>query len=156
MQWAYKHLIPGIVRHTECNQYAYDVLHDAILRFALSANPDKHQRPHAYLRVIVNNLLLDSYHRDARQAAINLHAATANTHYEPSAECLADMQQRLMLLQQIIEKLPRRCREVFWLFKIEGLTQQQIAAQLGISVNMVERHMIRALMDLRAAKQYLL
>jgi RNA polymerase sigma-70 factor (ECF subfamily) len=156
LRWAYEHLIPGIMQHTSCRQYAHDVLHDALLRFALSPNLDRQQKPHAYLRIIVDNLLIDNYRDQARQTALTHRIQLANEPHAPSAEHLADTRQRLLLLQQTIENLPKRCREVFWLFKIEGLTQPQIAQQLGISVNMVERHMIRALLDLRAAKQALL
>jgi RNA polymerase sigma-70 factor (ECF subfamily) len=61
-----------------------------------------------------------------------------------------------MLLNQIIQDLPPRCREAFILFKIEGLSQKQIAVNLGISLNMVERHLIRALLDIRSAREQLL
>ncbi len=69
-----------------------------------------------------------------------------------SPEHLADLQQRLQALQSIIDCLPPRCREVFWLFRIEGVSQVEIAHTLGISLNMVERHVIRALLDLRLAR----
>ena len=73
----------------------------------------------------------------------------------PSAVVLADLQQRLAAAQRVIEGLPPRCREVFWLCKVEGHSQPRIAATLGISLNMVERHLMRALLDLRAARELL-
>ena len=39
-----------------------------------------------------------------------------------------------------------------WPFRIEGLPQQEIAAQLGISLNMVQRHIMRAMLDLLEAR----
>ena len=36
------------------------------------------------------------------------------------------------------------------------MKQNQIAEQLNISLNMVERHLIRALLDIRAARKQLL
>ena len=62
---------------------------------------------------------------------------------------------RLGAVQRVIQGLPARCREVFWLCKVEGHSQPQIAAMLGISLNMVERHLMRALLDLRAARELL-
>jgi RNA polymerase sigma-70 factor (ECF subfamily) len=44
---------------------------------------------------------------------------------------------------------------VFWLARIEGHRQVHIATLLGISLNMVERHLIRALLDLRTARDVL-
>lgn len=70
----------------------------------------------------------------------------------PSAEHLVDLQQRLAILQNIIDLLPARCKQVFWLFKIEGLSQQEIADRLGISLNMIQKHLIRAMLDLLEAR----
>ena len=75
--------------------------------------------------------------------------------FAPSAEHLADMQQRLEALQRVIDCLPPLCREVFWLARIEGHRQPEIARMLGISLSTVERHLIRALLDLRAARERL-
>ena len=46
--------------------------------------------------------------------------------------------QELELLTQAIQSLPTRCRQVLTLRKIYGLSQKEIAAQLGISENTVE------------------
>jgi RNA polymerase sigma factor (sigma-70 family) len=47
-------------------------------------------------------------------------------------------QQELELLTQAIQSLPARCRQVLTLRKIYGLSQKQIAAELGISEHTVE------------------
>ena len=60
------------------------------------------------------------------------------------------------ILQQAIESLPERCREIFKLSRMEGLQNKEIAARLGISVNTVEGQMSIALRKLRVAlKDYL-
>ena len=46
--------------------------------------------------------------------------------------------QELELLTQAIQLLPERCRQVLTLRKIYGLSQKEIAAQLGISEHTVE------------------
>jgi RNA polymerase sigma-70 factor (ECF subfamily) len=46
--------------------------------------------------------------------------------------------QELELLTQAIQSLPTRCRQVLTLRKIYGLSQREVAAQLGISENTVE------------------
>jgi RNA polymerase sigma-70 factor (ECF subfamily) len=153
--WAYKTLLPSIARKTQCKHHAKDILHDGFLCFALSSNPSRLQEPHAYLRTIVQHLVVEKYRKDTRSQnyldSIEFEEASV-----PSPEHLADIKQRLMLLNQIIQDLPPRCREAFILFKIEGLSQKQIAVNLGISLNMVERHLIRALLDIRSAREQLL
>lgn len=155
LHWAYITLLPKLTRKIHCQHQANDILHDGFLRFALSRNPNRHQQPHAYFQTIVQNLILEKHRKDTHSLEYQqFHELThANT---PSAEHLADVKQRLELLTQIIQDLPPRCREVFIQFRIEGQSQSSIAAQLGISLNMVERHLIRALLDIRTSRQQLL
>ncbi len=54
-------------------------------------------------------------------------------------------QQELELLQEALQSLPERCREVFILRRIHGLAQKEIAARLGISEKTVENHSLLAL-----------
>jgi RNA polymerase sigma factor (sigma-70 family) len=56
----------------------------------------------------------------------------------------------LRLLQMALEALPPRCRRVVEMRKIEGLSQRDVAAQLGITEDTVERQVangVRALAD---------
>ncbi|MGV3528070.1 MAG: RNA polymerase sigma factor [Flavisolibacter sp.] len=53
------------------------------------------------------------------------------------------------LLQAAVSKLPEQQRQVYVLSREQGLSQDQIAAQLGISRNTVRNHMARALQSLR-------
>ncbi len=48
-------------------------------------------------------------------------------------------------IQQIVDSLPERCREVFILSRFQGLKNREIAERLHISLNTVERHIQRAL-----------
>ena len=155
LHWAYADLIPSIYKQTYCKHSAYDILHDALIRFALTKNPNRDQQPHAYLRTITQNLMSEKYRKESYSKDYQNSLDDDNT-YAPSPEHLADLRQRLFLLNQIIEDLPARCREVFILFRIDGIKQIQIAEQLNISLSMVERHLIRALLDIRAARQQLL
>ena len=155
LHWAYADLLPSIYRQTYCKHSAYDILHDALIRFALTKNPNREQQPHAYLRTITQNLMLEKYRQETYSK--NYQNALDNEELStPSPENLADLRQRLMLLNQIIEDLPARCREVFIMFRLDGIKQNQIAEQLNISLNMVERHLIRALLDIRAVRKQLL
>ena len=55
-------------------------------------------------------------------------------------------------LSAALDKLPPRCREIVLLRKVEGLTQKQVAARLGIAVGTVEQQMVlgmRAVVDFR-------
>jgi RNA polymerase sigma-70 factor (ECF subfamily) len=52
-------------------------------------------------------------------------------------------------IDRLIHELPPMCRNVFLLSRYEGMSQQQIADQLKISINTVDNHMKRALKTFR-------
>ena len=52
-------------------------------------------------------------------------------------------------LDDIIQKLPPRQKEVYILHRVEGLKYSEIAERLHISVNTIENHMSRALKTIR-------
>lgn len=53
------------------------------------------------------------------------------------------------IIQNAIESLPKKCREIFILNKVEGLKQKHIAQRLNISINTVESHMAIAYKKLK-------
>lgn len=54
-------------------------------------------------------------------------------------------------IQETITSLPPVCREVFLLSRYEEMSYKEIASFLSISVNTVEKHMVKALQTLRTA-----
>lgn len=166
LKWVYTDLLSGIFAQTRNFHLANDLLHDAIVKFAVRNSTEPLLEPHAYLRTIIKNLMID-YYRDAAHFVDLEHSTTPDQFnhehnvdieacWTQSPEKLADIKQRMQALQNIIECLPKKCREVFWLYRIEGKKQAEIAAMLNISINMVEKHMMRALVDLTFAKDYLI
>ena len=55
----------------------------------------------------------------------------------------------LPCLHKAIEKLPEKCRQIFILNKLEGLTQKEIAEYLGVSAKTVENQVAIAISKLR-------
>lgn len=61
-----------------------------------------------------------------------------------------------ILLNNAIDHLPEKCRQVFILSRMEGLKHEEIATQLNISVNTVQNHIVTALRKLKVElKDYL-
>lgn len=94
----------------------------------------------ALLFTTAHNLAVDQLRRQAIAPVEPLAETFELPVYEESptpAEATA-RNQELELLTQAIQSLPEKCRQVLTLRKIYGLSQKEIAAQLGISEHTVE------------------
>ena len=60
-------------------------------------------------------------------------------------EEIVNTHQELALLTAVVARLPARCRQVFTLRKVYGLSQKEIAAELAISENTVEQHLAKGM-----------
>jgi RNA polymerase sigma-70 factor, ECF subfamily len=67
-----------------------------------------------------------------------------------------DREEKRMAIQNALDKLPERCKQVFVLSRFEELKYGEIAERLGISINTVENHMGKALRLLRAELKHLI
>jgi RNA polymerase sigma-70 factor (ECF subfamily) len=68
---------------------------------------------------------------------------------EPAPERNREEPDQRLMLQSAIGRLPPKCREVFLLSRLSGLTYKEIAASLGISVKTVENQLGKALKIIR-------
>ena len=57
---------------------------------------------------------------------------------------IVNAHQELKLLAEVVAGLPARCRQVFTLRRVYGLTQREIAKHLGIAEATVEQQLVRA------------
>jgi len=68
-----------------------------------------------------------------------------------AADRVVSGREELRRLQAALDQLPPRCREVVVLRKIHGLPQRQVARQLGITEDTVERHVSKGVRALALA-----
>lgn len=69
-----------------------------------------------------------------------------------------DLNEKIKKAKDLIDSLPEACRKIFIMAVMEGMKYQQVADQLGISVNTVKMQMKIAYkkIQLQAPEQYLL
>ena len=60
-----------------------------------------------------------------------------------------DFDRMINLVNKAIEKLPKKCKEIFILSKRDGLTNQEISEILNISIKTVESQITIAFKQLR-------
>jgi len=58
---------------------------------------------------------------------------------------IVNTHQELALLTRAVASLPNRCRQVFTLRKVYGMSQKEIASELSISENTVEQHLAKGM-----------
>lgn len=87
----------------------------------------------------------------------NIQFSAMETHLEQllfealSFEENIDVKEIGRIIEDTVNQLPSRCKEVFLLSREEGLKNREIAVALDISVKSVEKHMTKALKDIRQA-----
>lgn len=107
--------------------------------------------PRALLFRIAKNIAVDTFRRERVREASALDEIECLIPESSQPENLVDQQQQVRLLLIAIESLPERCKQAFILFKFEHLPQSEIAKRMGISQNMVEKHIIRGMLACKEA-----
>ncbi|WMN15868.1 sigma-70 family RNA polymerase sigma factor [Pseudomonas piscis] len=131
-------------------QVAEDVVHDAYVRVLERSSDTPIEQPRAFLYRTALNLVIDGHRRNALRQSEPLEVLDNEERYfNPSPQTSLDQGQRLEMLQRALTELPRLCRESFLLRKLEGMSHQEIAEQLGISRSLVEKHIVNAMKHCR-------
>ena len=128
-----KSRFPGIVDVDNLVQETMTRVWQARMNTAVSS-------PRSLMFTTAHNLAIDQLRRQKIVSIQSLTEFADLPVYEesPSPAEATLHRQELELLTQALQSLPNKCRQVLTLRKIYGLSQKQIAAQLGISEHTVE------------------
>lgn len=133
---------------------AEDVLQSAYLRILDASSQLTIDQPLSYCFQVVRHLAIDFRRRMRLETQLFTGEEAGEFVVAPSAspEQAAMSGQHLVRVEQVLAGLPDRTRRAFHLYRVEGLTQRQIAAQLGVSptlVNFMIRDVVEALKQCR-------
>ena len=124
-----------------------DVLQETFVKLWENCKKVVYTKVKSYLFTVANNLFLD----------IKRHEATVRNHEKTfvdnskseSPEFLIIEKEFMTQLNDVLNRLPERAREIFLLNRIEKKKYREIAEMLDISVKTVEKHMHTAMVFLR-------
>jgi RNA polymerase sigma-70 factor (ECF subfamily) len=130
-----------------------DVIQETYAILAALESVDHIHNPRTYMFQVAKSVVLQAL-RKSRVVSIEALAEAEGLGApadEPSPEAIAADRQELGRVAALIGGLPPKCREVFILRKIHGLSQKEVARRLGVSESTVEKHVGKALGILMAA-----
>jgi RNA polymerase sigma-70 factor (ECF subfamily) len=117
-----------------------DLVQEAFVRVFKAREKKPIRSGKSFLFAVARNAMHDLHRRRAVANAIPITETVSLNVLDdrPGVVDLVIRRQELDLLAEAVRSLPERCRQVFLLRKIQGLSQQEIALRLGISENTVE------------------
>jgi RNA polymerase sigma-70 factor (ECF subfamily) len=126
---------------------AADVAQDTFVRILGSSNAAPIREPRDYLATVARGLVIDRYRRRAIELAYLQTLADRPETTVISEEDKALIIETLIAVDKALSELGARTKHIFVLSQIDGLTYQQIATQLKVSLTTVKKHMVRALTE---------
>lgn len=122
-----------------------DVIQETYARLVTLSSVDHITNPRAYffraaLSVVITEVQrapVVSFESLAEIERLNIEAN------ELAPDVQAEYKEELRLVTEAILQLPPKCREVFVLRKVQGLSQRETAEKLGLSESTVEKHVGR-------------
>jgi RNA polymerase sigma factor (sigma-70 family) len=120
--------------HTDIRQETYARVYEA----ALKSRP---QAPKAFLFATARHLMAD---RVRRERIVSIKASGEGDYLnvlvdEISPEQRVSATEELAKLARALQRLPPRCREVFWLRRIRDIPQKELAARFGVTEKAIEK-----------------
>lgn len=149
-------------RSTARREDAEDGVQEVFLRYAASNKQLPEDEEAAYLHTTARNVSHTAWQqaqRRERVEAVSLEDCSEMAEGLAADEAsdplhCAEHSQRLGLMEQALAELPERRREAFVLHAIDGLTQTEVAARMGITRRMVHNHVTLAYAYCQMRVQY--
>ncbi len=131
---------------------AEDLTQETLIRASHAIDPERFETIDGYVFQIAANLIRDR----ARRAKVRERHHDSLKYREElrvvsTPEDVLDTEFRLHSLQQALDALPERTRQVFLLRRLENVSYKEMSEMMGISVSALEKHMTRAIA--KVAKQ---
>lgn len=124
-----------------------DLVQESYVRLIRAREKGQVQNPKCYLFKTALNAALDLLRRRKVVSfeVVGEPETLSVLEERPDAGEAASRTEEIEILRQAMHALPTRCRQVFTLRKLYGLSHREIAAQLGLSEKTVEEQINRAM-----------
>lgn len=139
-------LVARLRRKMGCAWDAADLAQNTFVRVLTARGPavEQLQEPRAYLTTIAQRLLANHLRRRQIERAYLDALALLPEPVAAPPEARLMVLETLVAIDQMLDGLPVVVRKAFLLWRLEDMTQQEIASQLGISRSSARRHLATA------------
>jgi RNA polymerase sigma factor (sigma-70 family) len=131
-------------------QEAKDVAQEAYVRLLGLQHREAISYLRAFLFKTASNLALDRLRARRSTPVVVVDTEEGLSVFDLSPERQVAGEQLVGVLSEALAELPRKCRQVLLLHRLEGLSRTEIAQRMGLGERMVRLYMARALEHLRA------
>jgi RNA polymerase sigma factor (sigma-70 family) len=131
-------------RRLGCPHSAADLAQDTFVKLLLAREAPQIVEPRAFLTTVAKRVLSNHFRRQDLERAWLQALADMPECMAPSEEERAIILETLLELDRLLDGLPVAVKRAFLLAQVDGLSHGEIAAQLGISIATVKRHLNKA------------
>jgi len=132
-------------------EHAADLAQDTFERLMRAGPGPGLREPRAYLTTVATRLMANFFRRAALERSYLEALAHAPLAHQPSAEDRALVLEALASVSRVLDGLPPRTRNVFLYAQLDGLPYRDIAEMMGLTLNVVQKDMIKAIAHCHAA-----
>ncbi|WP_297809244.1 sigma-70 family RNA polymerase sigma factor [uncultured Methylophaga sp.] len=129
----------------DCDDQASDLTQETFIKLLVQNRAEDLRAPKAYLSSIARGLLVDVFRRRSVEKAYLDALALQPEQYAISPELQHSILETLMEIDQMLDSMSERGRQIFLMAQLDGLSYVEISRRLDISVNTVRKHFIRAM-----------
>jgi len=147
------------LRSRGAGDQAEDLLQELWMKIAALSTESEVSDPSSYLFRMAHNLMLDRRRTEVRRSARERdyvaqgEGGPDGVDPAPTPERMLDARTSLEAIQRVLRGLGERTDYIFRRHRIDGIGQREIAAELGITLSAVEKHLQKAYKAVHAAQR---
>lgn len=133
----------------DSDQEALEVAQEAYVRMLQLESTRAVSFLSSYLFRTAANIAIDRRRRKSLAFRISQEPAEHQT-VDVAPDVIAQAREEIGLIGRFIEELPPKCREAFYLHRLDELSPADIAVRLQVTPRMVHHYLVRALVHVRS------
>lgn len=126
-----------------------DVVQETYLRAYVAGQSTDIVKPKSFLFTTAKNIALTKLTKKSKRVTdfLEEYSQRDDLNIDPTPADIVDAQQQLEIYCAAVKKLNGKCREAFLLKKVHGMTHNEIALQMSLSLSSVEKYLHRAMIE---------